>query len=109
MTCCLDALTLAVAINDANIGPSDLRLGSDLLPIAERIIARIPMTDTPAALDVDTLGFDDLLDVGEAILRRYPDDTIVCSHHPEADPGALTTAAIADLIRTARLSRSAGP
>ena len=56
------------------------------------------------ALDVDALGFTDLLDVAEAILHKYPPDSIVCSHSVRADRGALTTAAIADLIASCRLS-----
>lgn len=57
----------------------------------------------PAPLDVERLGFYDLLDVANAILTNYPPDTIVCSHSVKADRGALTTAAIADLIASARL------
>ena len=52
----------------------------------------------------DALGFTDLLDVAEAILHKYPPDSIVCSHSVRADRGALTTAAIADLIASCRLS-----
>lgn len=37
----LDAMTLAVAINDAQFDPSELRLGRDLLPVAERILAAL--------------------------------------------------------------------
>ena len=54
-------------------------------------------------LDVERLGFRDLLDIGQAILdRAYPPDTIVRSHDVKADIGANTTAAIADLIASCR-------
>jgi hypothetical protein len=55
-----------------------------------------------AGLDVERLGFRDLLDVADAILTKYPPDTIVCSHLHRADVGARTVAAIADLIESAR-------
>ena len=67
------------------------------------LLARLAASPAPAPLDVERLGFYDLLDVADAILTNYPPDTIVCSHSVKADRGALTTAAIADLIASARL------
>jgi hypothetical protein len=60
---------------------------------------------TPAAdsqLDVERLGFTDLLDIGSALLAHYPPDTIVCSHSVKADIGAQTAAGIADVIASCR-------
>jgi hypothetical protein len=58
-------------------------------------------------IDVDALGFYDLLDVAEAILAKaYPPHPLLCSHDPKADIGARTTAAIADLIATCRAGGS---
>jgi hypothetical protein len=54
-----------------------------------------------APLDVERLGYRELLDVATAILTKYPPDTIVCSHNPEADIGARAVAAIADLVQSA--------
>lgn len=59
----------------------------------------------PPRLDVDALGFYDLLDVADAILTKYPPETIVCSHVERADKGARTTAAIADLIASCRAAQ----
>lgn len=56
----------------------------------------------PPSLGVDALDYGDLLDVASALLKRYPPDTIVCSHHPQADIGARSTAAIADLVESIR-------
>lgn len=53
-------------------------------------------------LDVELLGFTDLLDIGSALLAHYPPDTIVCSHSVKADIGAQTAAGIADLIASCR-------
>jgi hypothetical protein len=75
----------------------------DIMPA---LLARLPVpAPTPAGLDEERLGFYDLLDMADAILRHYPPDTIVCSHLHRADVGARTVAAIADLIESARLSR----
>lgn len=63
---------------------------------------------SPPALDMERLGFRDLLDVAEAVLSKYPPDTIVCSHLHRADIGARTVAAIADLIESARLTGQEG-
>jgi hypothetical protein len=68
-------------------------------------LASHPTPSTTAeGLDVERLGFYDLLDVADALLRRYPPDTIVCSHRDEADPGARTVAAIKDLVDSCRLT-----
>jgi hypothetical protein len=63
----------------------------------------------PPALDVERLGFADLLDVAEAILSKYPPDTIVCSHLHRADIGSRTVAAIADLIESSRARSGTEP
>jgi hypothetical protein len=63
-------------------------------------------SEAPGELDAETLGFDDLLRIGSAILTKYPPDTIVCSHDERADIGARTVAAIADLIESCREARS---
>lgn len=55
-----------------------------------------------APLDVERLGFTDLLDIGEALLAHYPPNTIVCSHSVKADIGAQTAAGIADVIASCR-------
>jgi hypothetical protein len=82
------------------------RVRKDWQAWARRIAARLPVpAPTPAGLDEERLGFYDLLDMADAILRHYPPDTIVCSHLHRADVGARTVAAIADLIESARLSR----
>ena len=57
---------------------------------------------TTAGLDVERLGFADLLSIGEALLEHYPPDTIVCSHSVKADIGARSAAAIADVIASCR-------
>ena len=47
----LDAVTLAVAMNSAQITADEIRLGHDLIPVAERVLARLTLA-TPT-LDVD--------------------------------------------------------
>jgi hypothetical protein len=62
-----------------------------------------PLTRSdPAPLDVERLGFADLLTIGEALLEHYPPDTIVCSHSHKADIGAQTAAGVADIIASCR-------
>jgi hypothetical protein len=82
---------------------------ADLMPTdadcdcGERQYRRILAAAPPApALDVERLGFDDLLTIGERLLEHYPPHTIICTHNPGADIGARTTAAIGDLIASCR-------
>jgi len=71
-----------------------------------RALAAAPQADA-GALDVERLGFADLLSIGEALLEHYPPHTIVCTHNPDADIGARTTAAIGDLIASCRAALAA--
>ena len=71
--------------------------------IANDALAALPAQREPATpeLDVERLGFYDLLTIGEALLTKYPPSRLLCSHD-SPDKGPRTTAAIADLIASCR-------
>ena len=79
---------------------------------AKRLLGRLVSADAPpepTSEMVEALGFDDLLRIGELLLERYPENTVVSSGHPNADVGARFTDALRKWIRECRAALAAAP